>query len=86
MAVISLDILIPPDTLPTSAQPLQNIMSRWARGNFLSGDVGMRSAEDSSTATAARTTVFRGRSGGNYVYSVGTPPAGATDVVVISLI
>lgn len=36
-----------------------------------------------STAAAAVQSIFRGVLGGNYVYNTGSPPVGATDVVVI---
>jgi hypothetical protein len=35
---------------------------------------------------SSATIFYRGRSGGNYVYSVNTPPVGATDVVIIARI
>jgi len=36
--------------------------------------------------TSSATIFYRGRFGGNYVYSVNTPPVGATDVVIIARI
>jgi hypothetical protein len=37
------------------------------------------------TTTSQPTIRYRGRLGGNYVYSDNTPPGGATDVVIFSI-
>lgn len=37
-------------------------------------------------ATIPQQIIYRGRLGSDYVYSVGSPPLGATDVVIIAII
>lgn len=56
-------------------------------GSQAASGVVMNSTTTVSGGGASSATIFyRGRSGGNYVYSVNTPPVGATDVVIIARI
>jgi hypothetical protein len=38
------------------------------------------------TGGASVTHIFRGKIGGQFVFNTGSPPAGATDVVVVATI
>lgn len=70
------------DSFDFTAETLSNFNSFPTR--FSKRDVWQ--AGQVQTAAAAGTTIqniFRGVLGGQYVYSTGTPPVGATDVVVV---
>jgi len=70
--------------LGISASLLYATSSNWFSGTMLYG------VDDSAfmTTTVVGSTgsiLYRGRVGANYVYNVGTPPAGAVDVVIVKI-
>ena len=70
------------DPVSSGLQPNQEIApqsySRWGRGDFMS-------TANSYLPSPAETRqyTYRGRVGGEYVYSTGSPPPGATDVIIV---
>jgi hypothetical protein len=73
MAVISLN-----------ASEVQNVgspdtVSRWGRGDFLRGDL----KSEVSSGAGIREYIYRGELSGNYIYSTGSPPVGADNIVIV---
>jgi hypothetical protein len=55
-------------------------ISRWGRGDFLRGDL---KSEVSSGTGGVKQYIYRGEILGSYVYSTGSPPIGADNVVIV---
>ena len=55
----------------------------WFSGSYLISLPRQTFMSGTITTIVTSSTVYRGFSGSNYVYSVGTPPSGATGVVVV---
>ncbi len=55
-----------------------NSIGRWGRGSFMSPIISYLPAPADT-----RQYTYRGRVGGEYVYSAGSPPPGATDVIIV---
>lgn len=75
MAVISIDTVLTEPTI--GPQTTQSIAGRWGRGDFALGDL------NKIIVATGRQYIYRGLIGGNYVYSTGSPPGGATDIVIV---
>lgn len=71
MAVISVDTILAEPNITTANA------GRWGRGDFMLNDLGK------IIVPTGRQYIYRGNVGGNYVYSTGSPPGGATDVVIV---
>lgn len=71
------------DPVSSELQPNQEIApqsySRWGRGSFMSPANSYL-----PQPAAVREYTYRSRVGGEYVYTVGEVPAGATDVIIVS--
>jgi hypothetical protein len=55
-----------------------NTVSRWGRGDFMMPVSSLLPAP-----AGTRQYTYRGSMGGEYVYSTGSPPPGATDVIIV---
>lgn len=81
MATIDLNA-IPAQIQPTNFGNPTDTFQRIGRENFLIFDWSLARNSDPAVASESE-PIFRGRSGGVYVYQTGSPPAGATDVVIV---
>lgn len=71
MATISIDT-VTADFNITSTDP-----ARWGRGDFILNDLSK------IIVATGRQYIYRGLVGGDYVYSTGSPPVGASDIVIV---
>lgn len=65
---------------PPTATDNANLYGAYGRGDTLAGDlnlIGIIGVPDVSQP------IYRGRLGGEYVYSIGSAPGGASDIVII---
>jgi hypothetical protein len=76
MATIAMEFVDGPSVGPLQNQPGND--ARWGRGDFMLYDLGKI-----NIATSNIQNIYRGFLAGNYVYNIGSPPVGATDIVVI---
>jgi hypothetical protein len=66
---------------PTEQGNARQPFSRYGRGNFLIWDLGLPWNADQ--VAEASQPIYRGRLGSIYVYRTGSPPVGATEVVIV---
>jgi hypothetical protein len=72
MATIDIDVITAEPNIVGAQQ-----IGRWGRGDFMLGDLGK------IKFSAGRQFIYRGLVGIDYVYNVGSPPTGATNIVII---
>ena len=75
MATINIDTISSEPAV--GPQPTQSIQSRWGRGDFMLNDLGK------IIVPIGRQYIYRGNINGNYVYNTGSPPIGATDIIIV---
>lgn len=76
MATITMEYVDGPQVGPLQNQPGND--GRWGRGDFMINDL-----KKTVITGTVQEDIYRGNIGGTYVYNIGSPPPGATDIIIV---